>query len=82
MRARCLQSAKCNQSSRLKLKGDEPLSNVAFNLAMRRYTTGLSTEQFAGAICDMTQPEVGLCRLTVSKPEMKARLVSAPGTEM
>jgi hypothetical protein len=58
----------CNQSTRLKLKCDEPLLNVAFNFDLRRYSTALD--------------EVGRCRLTVSEPELKACLVSALATKM
>jgi hypothetical protein len=56
----------------LKLKYDEPLSNVAFNINLRHYTLEKQTSVLA----------VGRCRLTVSKPALKARPVSALETKM
>ena len=60
----------------MKLKCDEPLSNVAFNINLRRYTAGIPIPTFF-------ELEVGFAgwggagfRLTVSKLEFKARLVS------
>jgi len=50
---------------RLKLKHEELLSNFGFKFNLRRYTTVM----------------VGRCRLPVSKPELKARLVSASALE-
>ena len=60
----------------MKLKCDEPLSNVAFKFNVRRYNeeTRLSDE------FRMYEFKVGRCRLTVSKPELKGRLVSALDT--
>jgi hypothetical protein len=53
----------------LKLQYGEPLSNFGFNFNLRRYT--LAPELL-----------VGRCRLTVPKPELKARLVSALETKI
>ena len=66
--------------SALKLKCDEPLSNVAFNFNLRRYTA----EYLASPPPPEYSPPplVGRCRLPVSKPELKARLVSALETKM
>jgi len=88
--------------SALDTKSGEPLSNVAFNFNLRRYskvffevgcfnaTIELGAEQ--NAAHDTAQaifgtffldcPKVGWCRLTISKPELKARLVSALETKM
>jgi hypothetical protein len=99
----------------LKLKRDEPLSNFAFNLNLRRYIAAEAKSLAAHAkmdddtsvarIAQLTKQlnylkteqqrlkdlaekadlfhadkesaaKVGRCRLTVSKPELKARLVS------
>jgi hypothetical protein len=80
----------CNQ--RLKLKCDEPLSNGAFNFNLRRYNSGghasvailgrsgRSKQVHAASIADGSA--VGRCRLSVSKPELKARLVSALETNI
>jgi hypothetical protein len=68
----------CNQ--RLKLKCDEPLSNVAFNFNVRRYNVddqGVETTSEP-----ITAHKVGRCRLIVSKPELKARQVSAIETKV
>ena len=57
----------------MKVKYDEPLSNAAFNFNVRRYTAG-DVGYF------LLHDLVGRCRLTrltASKPELKARLVSA-----
>ena len=51
----------------MKLNYDEPLSSFAFNLNLRRYMKGDAD----------LHDEVGRCRLTASKPALKARLVSA-----
>jgi hypothetical protein len=65
----------CNQ--RLKLKCDEPLSNVAFNFNLRRYSV-VSKIQISVHVERTTRYYmVGQCRVTVSKPELTARLVSA-----
>jgi hypothetical protein len=84
----------------LKLKCDEPLSNVAFNFNLRHYTevaelkaanaahahAAQSASEAACAVdflyADDYDDTVGRCRLTVSKPELKARLVSALETKM
>jgi hypothetical protein len=78
----------------LKLKCDEPLSNVAFKFNVRRYTEGrakVAAGEAAAAAAEAADKlrtseerntEVGRCRLTVSTPELKARLVSALETEM
>jgi hypothetical protein len=68
----------CNQ--RLKLKCDEPLSNVAFNFNVRRYT---EADFFVMPVVGGTylgRDVVGRCRLTVSKRVLKAPLVSALDT--
>jgi hypothetical protein len=74
----------------LKLKRDEPLSNVASNFNVRRY----STEQMAFRVViagtvgitfrlvTITHIAVGRCRLTVSNPVLKARLVPVLETKM
>jgi hypothetical protein len=56
----------------LQLKCDEPLSNVAFNFNLRRYTAG-------GLMVAIT---VRRCKSTASNPELKACLVSALETTM
>jgi hypothetical protein len=57
----------------------EPLSNFAFKFNVRRYAAGQSelsqNAAAAGAV-------VGRCRLTVSRTDLKARLVSALETKM
>ena len=63
----------------MKLKCDEPLSNFAFKFNVRRYTKVVLQLQ---ARFDAMWAKVGRCRLTVSKPELKARLVSALETKM
>jgi hypothetical protein len=60
----------------LKLQCDEPLSKFAFNFNVRRHIEG-NVRFFAGVQVDVTVYKVGWCRLPVSKPELKARLVSA-----
>ena len=60
----------------MKLKYDELLSNVAFNFNVRRY----AEDEIQGPV--NLGVKVGRCRLTVSKPELKARLVSALETKM
>ena len=74
--------AVCNQ--RLKLKCDEPLSKFAFNVDLRRYRTELekALAVINVAAVEFKRSKVGRCRLTVSKPELKARLVSALETKM
>jgi hypothetical protein len=57
----------------LKLKRDEPLSKFAFKFNLRHYI---------GEAKNWMSMTVGRCRLTVSKPELKARLVSALETKM
>jgi hypothetical protein len=71
-------------TKRLKPKYDEPLSHFAFNFKLRRYNLELVlTAPRLDTMWDMLQrdpyagPEVGLCRLTVSKPALKAPMVSA-----
>ena len=53
--------------NRLKLKYDEPLSNVGFNFNLRRYNEGFPT----------VIAVAGRRRSTVSKPVFKASMVSA-----
>jgi len=62
----------------LKLKCDGPLSNFAFNFNLRRYNEAraVAVAVAVRATRGGKSPEVGRCRLTLSKPELKARLVS------
>jgi len=53
----------------LKLTYDEPLPNFAFKFNLRRYMA-------------VARGAVGRCRLPVSKPELKACLVSALETKV
>jgi len=82
----------------LKLKCDEPLSNCAFNFNSRRHHTGENCERITAGdmpwfpIAPGAMPllectvsvlaEVGRCRLTVSKPVLKACMVSALETDI
>jgi len=69
----------------LKLKCDEPLSNFVFNFNLRRYIEAFVVYDAAGgssASGFITGDVVGRCSLTVSKPELKARLVSALETKI
>jgi hypothetical protein len=64
---------------RFKLKCDEMLLNCAFNFNVRRYTKvpgggGADDVNFMGIITNRKDDEVGRCRLTVSKLELKACL--------
>jgi hypothetical protein len=59
-------------TKRAKLKCDKPLSNFAFKLKLRRYDKVL--EIVVGF--DLLGDKVGRCRLTLSKPVLKA-----PGTK-
>jgi hypothetical protein len=49
----------CNQSTRLKLKCDKPLSNVAFNVNVRRYASGCRTS--ARSNCARSLPRRASC---------------------
>ena len=62
-------------SKRLNLKYDEPLSNFALNSIYRPYMKWLNgvVKEIGTDVSD----EVGQCGLTLSKPELKARLGSA-----
>ena len=74
----------------MKPKCDEPLSNLAFNFNVRRYIEVTEERDmyeggFIARMYDMstkktvmrqTMFEAGRCRLTVSRPELKARLAS------
>ena len=76
-------------TKRLKLKYDKLLSSVAFNWNLRRYISGaISTlgrawlrrttrRRWIGTPARQTRVTVGRCRLTVSKPGLKAPMVSA-----
>jgi len=76
-------------NKRLKLKYDKLLSSVAFNWNLRRYISGaISTlgrawlrrttrRRWIGTPARQTRVTVGRCRLTVSKPGLKAPMVSA-----
>jgi len=59
----------------LKLTYDDTLTNFAFNFNLRRYTEVLSMTAELKPYC-----MVGRCRLTVSKPVLKAPMVSALDT--
>jgi len=82
--------AVCNQ--RLKLKCDKPLSNVAFNFNLRRCIEAVVVQVAAppppdlpASIASDSWPppyKVGRCRLPVSEPELKARLISALEAKM
>ena len=66
--------------SALTLKYDEPLSNVAFNFNLRRYSTGVKCwggNSQCKANNDNDKTVVRQCRFTVSKPVLKAPVVSA-----
>ena len=64
-------------AKRLKLQRDEPLSNFAFNFNLRRYTVAhIVLPTYA------LEHKVRRCSLTVSKPELKARLVSEYSLEI
>jgi hypothetical protein len=74
----------------LKLKYENKLSAFAFNFNLRRYSKEAATSKplFAD-VPPSPFPEfkdgpfkVGRCRLTVSKPDLKPRLVSALETKM
>jgi hypothetical protein len=54
------------------------LSNLAFKFNLRRYTQAADFDQPLAA----WNTSVGRCRLTVSKPELKARLASTLETEI
>jgi hypothetical protein len=73
----------CNQ--RVKLKCDEPLSNLAFNFNVRHYTTAFTAlpyNHLDAFRLPTLNAKVGRCRLTLSNPELKARLLSALETKM
>ena len=70
----------------MKLKYDTLLSNFAFNFNLRHYikeddkgaAARFKPLQLDFKACMfVAMAKVGRCRLTVSKPELKARLVSA-----
>jgi len=75
----------------LKLKYYELLSNVAFKLCFRRYIEGTMAKAWRTWYANFSELKrmgnilkralkVGWCRLTVSKLELKARLVSGLAT--
>ena len=66
----------------MKLKYDKPLSNFAFKFNLRRYVMHHYDAAIAALSTSGLDISVGRCRLTVSKPELKARLVSALETKM
>jgi hypothetical protein len=84
----------CNQRS--KLKRDEPLSNVAFNVNVRRYIkvgtvtiileipqSGVNSNPVAGSETkQVNEDEVGRCRLTLTKTVLNAPMASALETNM
>ena len=68
----------------MKLKCDEPLSNSAFNFNLRRYNSGAywawkggGDQLWENYWNNSDRTMVGRCRLTVSKPVLKAPMVSA-----
>ena len=61
----------------LKQENDKLLSNLGFNFNLRRYTMGSA---MGGA--DLSGVGVGRCRLTASKPVLKAPLLSALEAEI
>jgi hypothetical protein len=76
-----------NCIQRLQLKYNEPLSNFAFNFHLRRYIKGMAELGATRAALYREHVRtksawVGRCRLTVSKPELKARLVSVLETKL
>ena len=64
-------------TKRLRLKCDILLSTSAFKFNLRRYTEVSSTIEFAAYDASYEAKVVGRCRLTVSKPVLKAPMVSA-----
>jgi hypothetical protein len=56
----------------LKLQHSETLSNFAFKTNLRRYTLALDN-----AALKLSKSMVGRCRLTLSKPVLKAPMLSA-----
>jgi hypothetical protein len=61
-----------NRFQTLPSRCDEPLSNVAFKFNSRRYMEGT----------DHAEHQVGRCRVPVSKPVLKAPMVSALKTKI
>jgi len=62
----------------LKLKRDEPLSSFAFKFNVRRYSVVCFIAfAFVGVGKFASRFVVGRCRFTVSKPTLKAPMVSA-----
>jgi len=66
----------------LKPRYDELLSNFAFKFNLRHYTTVQATLEEDHSNFVVAMNTVGRCRLTLSKPELKARLISALETKM
>jgi hypothetical protein len=68
----------------LKLLNEAPVSNFAFSFNLRHYTSVLqAVTYFSQRSAPYAVPdEVGRCRLPVSQPVLKARLVSALETKM
>jgi hypothetical protein len=82
---------KAPRSKRLKPKCDELLSNVVFNVNVRRYTKERSLalrlaateEKGQQALMELAAAlEVGRCRLTLSASVLKAPVVSALETKI
>jgi len=70
-------------TKRLKLKCDKLLSNFAFNFNLRRYTESTPPAVPPTRLPQPPpSPQVGLCRLTLSKTILKAPMVSALETTM
>jgi len=63
----------------LELRHDGPLSNFAFNFNLRCYNKG---QLCGGDVAFWGESLVGRCRLTVSKPMLKALIVSALETRI
>jgi len=72
---------KAPEYKRLKLKHYNPLSRFAFNFNLRRYISDSCTSAALANMSSSGNPAaahaVGQCRLTVSKPVLKAPMVSA-----
>jgi hypothetical protein len=64
------------ETKRLKLKYGEPLSEFTFKINLRRYTREVDEDDDDAQTVSVPSM-VGRCRLTVSKPVLKAPMVSA-----
>ena len=74
---------KAPKAERLKQCFDQLLSNLAFKLDLRRYSEAARILAPGGTfVMTDNNPKVGRCILTVSKPVLKAPMVSAPETRI